>query len=392
LQAGGAYTGNSMSGNSYTAIGNGGNPLYALEALTGSKTLQQFVGSASGWSGYTLNASFSVTGYATNQSTSTLLAELISDLKAHDDVILCSYTDAWDSTGKQTLIASHAMSIYGYNTATGLLQVRNPWGVAAGQTWATTFEVNLDTLRAAGDWIMVDSAGGALAPMLTTQTAAQTFVKGAAGAFSIAGAFVDPTGLAMTYTATQANGALLPSWLTLNAATGVFSGSAPTSATNLSILVTARDSAGLAATETVAVNIVAPAAPKLTAQTANQTAIGGKTVSFTLAANTFTDPQGEALTYSAAQSNGSTLPSWLSFNGATRLFSGTAPTAGGTFGLRVTATDAGGAASSETFNLTVSASAAKVAGLLRSEPAGFYSPAAQAVDSAAVLSLLAPAA
>ncbi|MCW2284326.1 hypothetical protein M2323_002125 [Rhodoblastus acidophilus] len=391
LQAGGAYTGNSYAGDSYTAIGNGGSPLYGLEALTGSKVLQEFGGTSSGWTGYTLNASFSVTGYAANQSTSTLLAELIADLKAHDDVILCSNTNAYDSLGRQTLVASHAMSIYGYNTATGLLQVRNPWGVASGQKWATTFEVSLDTLRAAGDWIMVDSAGGVLAPMLLTQTATQTFVKGAAGSFSIAGAFSDPTGKALTYTATQANGSALPSWLAFNTSTGLFSGTAPTTASGVTVIVTAKNSAGLTASETFGVAVAAPTAPKLSAQTANQTVTGGKAVSFALAANTFTDPQGEALTYSATQSNGSALPSWLTFNAATRLFSGTAPTSGGTFALKVTATDTGGASNSETFNLTVSSSAAKVASLLHAVSDGFYNPAAQAVDSSAVLGLLAPA-
>lgn len=391
LQAGGAYTGNSISGNSYSAIGNGGNPLYGLEALTGSKYLQQFGGTSSGWTGYTLNAKFSVTGYAANQSTSTLLAELIADLKAHNDVILCSNTNAYDSLGRQTLVSGHAMSIYGYNTATGLLQVRNPWGVASGQKWATSFEVSLDTLRAAGDWIMVDSAGGALAPMLLTQTATQTFVKGSASSFSIASAFMDPVGLKLTYTATQSNGSALPSWLSFNASTGLFSGTAPQTASGVSVIVTATDTAGLSASEKFSVNIVAPSAPKLAVQTANQTATGGKAASFSIASNTFTDPQGQALTYSATQSNGSALPSWLTFNAATRLFSGTAPTAGGTIGLKVTATDTGGASNSETFNLTVSSSAAKVASLLHAVSDGFYSPAAQAVDSSAVLGLLAPA-
>ncbi|MCW2274676.1 peptidase C2 [Rhodoblastus acidophilus] len=391
LQASGAYTGNTISGNSYSAIGNGGNPIYGLEALTGSKALQEFHGTSSGWTGYTLNASFSTTAYAANQSNSTLLAELIADLKAHDDVILCSNTNAWDSLGKQTLVAGHALSIYGYNTATGLLQIRNPWGAASGQRWATTFEVSLDTLRAAGDWIMVDSAGGALAPMLVKQTAAQTFVKGAATSFSIAGAFVDPTGLALTYTATQANGSALPNWLAFNASTGLFSGTAPTTASGVTVVLTARDSAGLTASETFGVAVAAPAAPKLTAQTANQKATGGKAVSFAIAANTFTDPQGEALTYSATQGNGSALPGWLKFNAATRQFSGTAPTAGGTFALKVTATDTGGASNFETFNLTVSSSgAAKVASLLSAAPGGFFSPASPVVDSAAVLGLLAP--
>ena len=61
----------------------------------------------------------------------------------------------------------------------------------------------------------------------------------------------------------------------------------------------------------------------LTAQTAAQTWKLGQAVNFTLASNTFTDPQGETLTYSATLSNGAALPSWLSFNTATGTFTGT---------------------------------------------------------------------
>ena len=386
-------TGNSINdGNSYSTTGNGGMPANVLEALTGCSTLNDFYASGNSWTDYVQNASLSYVSGTSGESTASVLKTLVADLAAHDDVILCSNTNAYDSLGKQTLVASHAMSIYGYDVATGLLQVRNPWGSASGQKWDTTFEVSLDTLRAVGDWIMTDSAGGVLSPMLVGQTAAQTFVKGAAGSFSVASAFVDPTGLATTYTATQANGSALPSWLSFNTSTGACSGTAPTTASGISVVVTAKDSAGLTASETFAVNVAAPTAPKLATQTANQTAVGGKAVSFAVAANTFADPQGEALTYSATQGNGSALPNWLSFNAATRLFSGTAPTASGTFAVKLTATDTGGAANSETFNLTVSlSSAAKVASLLSAAPGAFYHPAALAVDSAAVLGLLAPA-
>ena len=66
------------------------------------------------------------------------------------------------------------MSIYGYDNATGMLEIRNPWGTAAGQTWDTTFEVSLTTLLGAGDKITVDNLGG---PQLTSQTAAQTWQR-----------------------------------------------------------------------------------------------------------------------------------------------------------------------------------------------------------------------
>uniref|UniRef100_A0A8J7CZ89 VCBS repeat-containing protein n=1 Tax=Desmonostoc muscorum LEGE 12446 TaxID=1828758 RepID=A0A8J7CZ89_DESMC len=76
---------------------------------------------------------------------------------------------------------------------------------------------------------------------------------------------------------------------------------------------------------------------------------------FTVPANTFTDVDaGNTLTYTATLDNGNALPSWLSFNGTTRTFSGT-PTNNnvGAIAIKVTATDSSSASVSDTFNLTV---------------------------------------
>src|SRR6202007_1682288 len=117
------------------------------------------------------------------------------------------------------------------------------------------------------------------------------------------------------------------------------------------------DTYGLSTSETFAVSTPAPSPPGLTAQTAGQTWTVGQTVNFSLAANTFTDPQGEKLSYSATLSNGSALPSWLKFNSATDTFTGTAPTTATSLTLKVMATDAGGASTSETFGVTVASKA-----------------------------------
>ncbi|MDZ7712868.1 MAG: putative Ig domain-containing protein [Rhodovibrio sp.] len=72
--------------------------------------------------------------------------------------------------------------------------------------------------------------------------------------------------------------------------------------------------------------------------------------------NTFADVDaGDSLTLSAGLSDGSPLPAWLSFDAATRTFSGT-PAAGdtGTISLEVTAKDsAAGATATAGFDLTV---------------------------------------
>ena len=119
---------------------------------------------------------------------------------------------------------------------------------------------------------------------------------------------------------------------------------------------TMRDTAGATSTTTLTVTIHgANDAPTLAAQTGSQNATVGSAFSLVLPAGTFTDVDaGDTLTYTATAADGSALPAWLSFNAATRTFSGT-PTAAnvGTLGVKVSATDLGGLAASETFNIVV---------------------------------------
>src|SRR5689334_23524017 len=44
------------------------------------------------------------------------------------DVVLSSWTNAYDGAGRQTLVASHAMSVTGIDGANNNLIIRNPWG------------------------------------------------------------------------------------------------------------------------------------------------------------------------------------------------------------------------------------------------------------------------
>ena len=364
LQASGVVTGNYInSGNSFTTIGNGGAPEYALEEITGASQITDFMAAGTSWYTINYNSSLSMTGY-TVDTTAAVTSAIMADLAMGDDLILTSYTSAKDNSGKTTLVANHAMSIYGFDIASGMLEVRNPWGTASGQTWDTTFEVSLSTLLADGDVITADNAGRnapaptLMAPILTAQTAAQTWKLGQAVNFALASnTFTDPQGQTLTYSATLSNGAALPSWLSFNATTGTFTGTVANSATGLSVKVTATDTSGLSASETFAIATPAPLAPTLTAQTGTQTWKLGQAVNFTLASNTFTDPQAESMTYSATQSNGAALPSWLSFNATTGTFTGTVANTASGLSIKVTATDVGGASSSETFSIATPAAA-----------------------------------
>ena len=174
----------------------------------------------------------------------------------------------------------------------------------------------------------------AAAQPIVTQTPTQTWRQGQTVSFCLAAnTFVDPQQESLTYKATLSNGSPLPSWLKFNAVTLTFTGVVPRGATGLSVKVTATDTGGASASETFPVLTPAAAAPILTAQTSTQTWQRSQPFALTLATNTFTDPQQEALTYKATLSNGSPLPTWLKFNAATRTFTGVAPA--GANGLRL---------------------------------------------------------
>jgi len=76
--------------------------------------------------------------------------------------------------------------------------------------------------------------------------------------------------------------------------------------------------------------------------------------SFIFAADAFDDIDGDTLTYAAEIDGGGALPGWLSFNSATRQFSGTPAEADvGPLAIRVTASDGAGPTVSTVFNLAV---------------------------------------
>jgi trimeric autotransporter adhesin len=368
LQAGGVVTGNTVNyGNSFSTIGNGGAPEYALEEITGATQITDFSASGGSWATIVYNQSFAVTRYTTGSSSAAVLATLAADLAAGDDVLLTSLTNARDSSGKNTLVADHAMSIYGYDSSTGMLQIRNPWGTMAGQYWDTTFEVSVATLLSNGDTITVDNmagagrngggGAGASAPVVAAQTATQTWGLGQAVNFALAsGTFTDPQGQNLTYVATLSSGAALPSWLHFNASTATFTGTVPNTAAGLSIKVTATDTSGLSTSETFSV-LTPASAPALVSQTATQTWKLGQAVSFALPSNAFTDPQGEQLTYSATLASGAALPSWLSFNATTKTFTGTVANTATGLSIKVTATDTSGPSAFETFSVLTPATA-----------------------------------
>ncbi|MBF7142928.1 MULTISPECIES: putative Ig domain-containing protein [Pseudomonas] len=95
-------------------------------------------------------------------------------------------------------------------------------------------------------------------------------------------------------------------------------------------------------------------APAVTDPLLDSTATENTPFSYTLSQSAFTDSDGDALTFTATLQDGTPLPSWLTFDAATRTFSGTPDDdAAGVYNFMVTATDTKGASASDVFALTV---------------------------------------
>ena len=196
------------------------------------------------------------------------------------------------------------------------------------------------------------------APTVANAIADQNATEDTAFSFQFASnVFADvDAGDTLTYTATKGDGTALPAWLTFNAATRTFSGTpAIGDVGTLSVKVTADDSHGGTVTDTFDIVVSATNdAPTVANAIADQNATENAAFNFQFAANVFADEEGDTLTYTATKGDGTALPAWLTFNAATRTFSGTPLAANiGTLSVKVTADDSHGGTVSDTFDLAV---------------------------------------
>ncbi len=215
-----------------------------------------------------------------------------------------------------------------------------------GGTVTDTFSI------AVGDVNDMPAVANAVPNQNATEDAAFSF-QFAANTFADA-----DVGDVLTYTAQLAGGGALPVWLSFDPVTRTFSGTpANSDVGTLSIEVTASDGNGGTAADTFDI-VVANTndAPTVANAISNQNAAQNTAFNFTFAANTFADVDaGASLTYSAQLAGGGALPGWLSFDSATRTFSGT-PANGdvGTVSIDVIASDGNGGSVTDTFNIVVS--------------------------------------
>ena len=196
-------------------------------------------------------------------------------------------------------------------------------------------------------------------PDVATQIATQKALEDSHFTFTIpANAFSDvDVGDTLSYSTTLADGSALPSWLSFDAVTNTFSGTPLNEHVgSLSLTLTATDLAGTSVSQNFDLSVQnINDAPTLNLALADAVTTETQVFSYTIPANTFSDVDaGDVLSYAVTQTNGAALPSWLTFDAATRTISGTALDANiGALDLRVTATDMAGTSAQDNFLLTI---------------------------------------
>ncbi len=164
-------------------------------------------------------------------------------------------------------------------------------------------------------------------------------------------------GDSLTYKATQVGSTKLPSWLTFDTAKNLFIGT-PTNdhVGAYEIRLTATDSHNASIYDEFIITVVnTNDTPTTEIAFVSQIAIEDAPFNFTFDNTVFNDVDvGDVLSYSATLTDGSPLPSWLTFDALNRSFSGTPANPDvGILNIRVTATDLKGEFTTNDFSLEV---------------------------------------
>lgn len=252
-----------------------------------------------------------------------------------NDLIAGTWTAAASTfTSPITLAAAGALDGNTSINRTAGISVVITVTIAAGDEimlrWEDLNDVGNDLFLAIDDVIVNANATSALPPVVTAAASLPGTV-GALFSYNVL-ATNSPTNYAVT-------AGTLPAGLSINATTGVISGT-PTAASTASVTVTATNSAGSGA-NTISFNITLPPIPVVTASTFTGT-VGTAFSNNLVATNSPT---------SYTQTGGA-LPPGLSMN-SSGIITGT-PTSAGPYTIIVTATNAGGTSDAVTISFAIS--------------------------------------
>ncbi|PTA63327.1 hypothetical protein C9I36_15985, partial [Pectobacterium punjabense] len=257
--------------------------------------------------------------------------------------------------GGQTLTLTGGATSEAFQTALRAIVYVNVATTPSGGARTISVTANDDASRSATSTLTVVVGNP---PVVATPIPAQSVVQDGSLSFTVpAGTFTDPdVGDTLTLSATLADGSPLPGWITFNPTTGTFSGT-PGNADvgSLSIRVTATDGSNASVYTDFSLTVTnVNDAPVVATPIPAQSVVQDGSLSFTVPAGTFTDPDGDTLTLSATLADGSPLPGWITFNPTTGTFSGTPGNADvGNLSIRVTATDGSNASVHTDFSLTI---------------------------------------
>ena len=246
------------------------------------------------------------------------------------------------------------------NPATGILS-GTPLNASVGDLPLTVTATDSAGAAAASSFQLIVSNVNdtpiVVIPITDTSTA-----EDAVFSYDVSASFADDDSIhgdMLTFSATLSGGTPLPTWLSIDPATGILSGT-PVNADvgALTVDVTATDAAGASTTGSFQLTVTnSNDTPVVVTPIADTNSAEDAVFSYDVSASFADDDSihGDTLTFSATQSNGSPLPSWLSIDPATGILMGTpvnADVAGLT--LTVVAVDGAGAGTSASFQLTVS--------------------------------------
>lgn len=202
---------------------------------------------------------------AANTANSISVNLLANDSDPDHDTVLTAQAATQVGTFGTLTVAATGLAVYTVNAAAD-----NVRALAEGEVVVETFNylVQDDGITPLTDTgaVTVQVIGVNDAPELMTPLADRQVDGGSAFLIALpTGSFRDiDNGDALTYTATLANGSVLPAWLSFDAVAGVFVGTAPGDSQLLAVVVTATDRAGLFASAGFVFDVNGAGRPGLT--------------------------------------------------------------------------------------------------------------------------------